>query len=499
MAASRWRLRRRVMSYQTCDLAVIGAGPSALGFLAGLQPRTERRILVIAPGPDTAAPARDHRARKVPRSPKLRQPQVAAAVGHWLRTLPLREASAPSSFAAIGVHGIGGSARYWGGTLSVFPDHVLQANGLNVQELHAAYASLGSLVPVSGNVADRIAPEFRPLAMGAPVARSRRMQHLDGSYCGGRLVVGSARVAIRSSGGEACTGCNKCLSGCATDSIWAPREQDFRALGHEVDFCSALVERIEPQSKDSVTITCSRAGATLRFRARHVVLACGPIPAFVLLAGLVGDPEVRAPLVHSPTFGFALWGGFERRAPMFGMAQAALFARNAGGAIDSIGSLYDGASLTGYPERVFFDDWPRDAAAQAAARFLLFGAIYVNSSWSRCELRMSSDGLAISGAAAPGFVDKAAAVRRLVQSFGREAGAPLVSFQEGGRGVDVHYGDGVPESLRSPQTASRGALSGLPQVTIVGGACFQALPPHYPTLTFMAQALSVGRAFSADV
>jgi hypothetical protein len=230
-----------------------------------------------------------------------------------------------------------------------------------------------------------------------------------------------------------------------------------------------------------------------------VVLATGPIPGFVLLARIAGTQPFEAPLVHSPTFGFALWGGTEPERSMFGMAQAALISRNTEGVAESIGSLYDGRSLVGHGARVFFDDLPRDWAAQIAARFLVFGALYLDSSWSRCRMSMTGGELSITADKAPGYPERALRLRRLVKSFSREAGMPLLSFQEGGLGVDVHYGDGVPPAMRTPDTARRGSLSGLPQVTLVGGACFSALPPHYPTLTFMAQSFAVGQALSEHV
>ena len=72
------------------------------------------------------------------------------------------------------------------------------------------------------------------------------------------MKVGRARISVHRSGTQACSSCGKCLSGCQTDSIWAPKKGDFRTMGHDVDFVQATAVSFQDDGR-RVSVTATMA------------------------------------------------------------------------------------------------------------------------------------------------------------------------------------------------------------------------------------------------
>jgi ferredoxin len=469
------------------DLLVVGAGPSALAFLHGLTRQDGRTILVLAAsGKEQGSPVN---LLDVPRSPKLRQPRVDASLRAWLSSLP--QICVPNErFAPVGIHGFGGSAQYWGGAVGRFDRSALIRNSFDPTSFEEAYQALTRFVPVSSFSAEN-ARVSEPADVY--LRRSNRIAGLDGIHCDARMEVGPATVAIHTSGARACVGCNRCLSGCESNSIWAPTRKDFMSLGHNVAVETGFVSEIRPES-DGFAVRFRTGEEVRSCKARQVVLAAGAIMNFNLLAPLSQTKSPRAPLLNCPSYAFAFLAKPTETGSMFGMAQSAFRMKGEDGEVLSVGCLYDGLSLSSYAEPVFFGSRQLDSVAQRAARWLIFGAGYLDSDNSEVELRRVEGKLIVDARSRPSRKPRGMQIKALLRRFGSEAHKPLVVFQSGQLGIDVHYGGGIPDDL-GVEPGGSGSLRRHPGITVVGGSQFSYLPPDYPTFSLMAASFLCGQQY----
>jgi hypothetical protein len=265
------------------------------------------------------------------------------------------------------------------------------------------------------------------------------------------------------------------------------------SLGHAVAIENGFVSEIRPVG----------GGFTVRFRtgeevrnctAREVVLAAGAVMNFNLLAPLSQMKSPRAPLLNCPSYAFAFLAKPTDTGSMFGMAQSAFRIKGEDGEVLSVGCLYDGLSLSSYAEPVFFGSRQLDIVAQWAARWLIFGASYLDSDNSEVELRRVDGKLIVNARSRPGRESRGRQIKALLRRFGSEVGKPLAVFQSGQLGIDVHYGGGIPDDLWGEPGAS-GSLKGLQGITVVGGSLFSYLPPDYPTFSLMAASFLCGQQY----
>jgi ferredoxin len=470
------------------EVLIIGAGPAGYAFAHALG--NTRNITIIAATPEGRSGGGD--ISRPARSPKLRQPAVAANMNAWRTTAPARIAQGPA-FSYVGLHGWGGAAQHWGASVGIFQADAISRNGFEPAEFEAAYSKCARYVPIAGNEDDALRSHYRAIPGSTSPPRSARVSRLDGRHCGGRFLVGAPRVAVHTNGDSSCTGCNRCLAGCPQASIWHPRRRDFQRLGEHVTTLEGLVVRLKPRARGCDVMLQSPKGAET-IRARTVVLACGPLMTFLLLAKLLEKPT-EARLCHTPSFAFAFWAEREPSTAKFGMANATFELQDERKTI-LFGNLYDGSSLVGYPDKVFSDWGPIDAAAGLAARRLIFGVGFAGSDGSSVTVHRRAETISFESAK-PAGEPQTAQIRETLKAFGREQGLRLLTLRRGVPGVDIHYGGGIPQAFYVPSLAPRGLLSGgLDSVRVVGGANFCYLPPQSPTFSFMAGATLAGSAFA---
>jgi ferredoxin len=472
----------------TAEVLIIGAGPAGYAFARSLSTRHKVVIIASAPAGGPGAKAVSGMAR----SPKLRQPMVRRGVDAWRNSAP-GKIDWNAAFSYIGLHGWGGAAQYWGASVGVFECDAITRNGFNPTEFEAAYAKCAKFVPVAGNEDDALRSRYRAFPKSPSPPRSARIKRLDGHHCEGKFVVGAPRVAVRTSGASSCIGCNRCLSGCSHESIWYPRRQDFESLGEHVETLEGLVVELKPHPHScDVVVRTSTGPATIK--AHTVVLACGPLMTFILLAKVLEKPT-QARLWSTPSFAFAFWAESEPSNARFGMANATFELQEEGEAA-LFGNLYDGSSLIGYPDKVFSDWGAIDMAVGLAARRLIFGVGFASSDGSRVTVRQDAGEITFD-TSTRSRGEQTARIQQTLRTFGREQGLRLLALRPGAPGIDIHYGGGIPLPFYDPSLAPKGTLAGgLDSVRVVGGANFCYLPPQSPTLSFMASATLVGSSLA---
>ncbi|MBL8560341.1 MAG: hypothetical protein JNM47_16590 [Hyphomonadaceae bacterium] len=472
------------------DLAILGRGPAALGFAVGVGGSNVGRVAIVGPraSPDISSPDLGD----FPRSPKLRRPDIAREVDAWRGSL-----MTSGDVALIGIHGVGGGARHWGATCMTFDVADLERNGMDAALFAEGYRYWAQRMPISGNRMDSLAGIYAALPPSGSTPRAAHATSLEGVFADGRVRVGCARVAVETAGTLACTGCNKCLSGCAFDSIWAPSETDFQNALPAAKTIDAEVIGISREA-DGFLLTLRAGDAPAgHVRARKLVLACGAPSTFRLTQNLAAATST-ATLLYHPSFAFVLLAGPTRKAPMFGMAQAAFHLRDREDKELATGAVFAGRSVSGYEQRVFADNILVDRAAQVAAPYFWFGNGYLGSDVGAAHLEMR-DGVraVVDRSAECERTARYGAVRKLLSAWSWRVRAPMLVFMKGRPGVDVHYAGGVPQALQEGFDPKSGALPAIPGLHIVGGAAFRHLPPRSPTLSFIVQAWAAGRRFAA--
>jgi hypothetical protein len=477
------------------DLLIVGGGPSAFAFIAGLARRTMGRSWLVAPSPATKSTEPFRSLRK---TPKLRQTEVDANRIDWLRSLP-QPISGASKFTYIGLHGIGGAAQHWGAGIGLFDPSDLERNGFDSKTFRQGYAEWGNRIPISGNLLDELYQDYSILPITPSVVRSPRVAGLDGCYSNGQLRIGAARNAVHHDGRLACYACNRCLTGCPVKSIWAPSERDFLDLSSSLERIDGRVVSLRPARTPGWLVELRRLDpnrhASEYVHARKVVLACGPLQTFQLLAPLAG-PQARASLKYTPAIAFAFIAPKQRRYAIFGMANATFIWRNQNGAPALFGHLFDGTSLQGFQSRVFSSNIFVDKIASNLAGRLIFGNGFLSSQFGEIGLSAEEHSVRFDFNSSPPRSEvrsEVAEIKKSLRRFAHEVKLPLVAFRLSQPGLDVHYAGGVPR-LFCGKKLPQGRLEGIDDVLVVGGAAFSHLAPQAPTFSFMVQAWMASRS-----
>jgi hypothetical protein len=478
------------------DLLIVGGGPSAFAFVAGLARGTIGRTWLVVPSPATKQSTEWFRSLR--KTPKLRQTEVDANRIDWLRSLP-QSVSGANKFSYIGLHGVGGAAQHWGAGIGLFDPSDLDRNGFDVKTFSEGYAEWGNRIPISGNLLDELYRDYSILPITPSVARSPRIARLDGRYSNGQLRIGAARNAVHHEGRFACYACNRCLTGCPIKSIWVPSLRDFLDLSSCLQRIDGRVVSLRPAHRPGWLVELRRPGpdrlTSEYVYARKVVLACGPMQTFQLLAPLAG-PQARASLKHTPAIAFAFIAPRQKRYEIFGMANATFIWRNQSGASALFGHLFDGTSLQGFQSRVFSSNIFVDKIASNVAGHFIFGNGFLPSHFGEIGLSAEEDSVQFdfnSSASRSEVRSAVAEIKRALRSFAHEANLPLVAFQLSEPGLDVHYAGGVPK-LFCGKKLPEGRLEGIDDILVVGGAAFSHLAPQSPTFSFMVQAWMAGRS-----
>ena len=253
--------------------------------------------------------------------------------------------------------------------------------------------SLSRTWPISGNQDDEFRSEFAclPVATQHLVRISHRIEKLFGNHQEFGVKVGRARISVHRTGEQACSSCGKCLSGCPTDSIWAPKKGDFRATGHDVGFVEATVVSFGDKGQ-RVLVSCNDGKSQAEIEGDDVVLAVDPVNLFRLSDRILtaASPHCSA-LPQSSLRFYVLRGAAPERLLRLGWPKRLIRLETADGHL--YGSLYDGSVLRS-ANPIFLDSRVGDRVAQLLAPWFIFGSVYLSS--ERSTVTMQRQGRSVN-------------------------------------------------------------------------------------------------------
>lgn len=463
------------------DLVIIGAGASAHAFLLGLPSVPRRDILVVAPFQMTGVEGESTIRWPPNASPKLKDPKLRRSANAWQAHIHERF-NTHSDFTYLGFSENGGT-RFWGCSIGVFDANDIATLGFDVAQVDSAYADLSKIIPISGNVRDDLSDHFRSIAPSTSRFRSPSISRMDGIHCGGRLVVGSSRNALKN---DLCTGCSMCSSGCSENALWSADVPAVCAARGDCTIMNGWASAIK-QIGAGYRISVNESESVL---ATSIVLAVDPVSCFALLTTM-DDAYHHAELHHSPAFA---WGaiGYKRQSPseLFGFAHSQVQWIDQT-RVESFGHIFSGYTLS-LSEAPKLDANPVvEAAFKTALPNMVLGNMYFRSDNHPVRLERSGTEITVLPDAFS-IPQKTTALLRDIKTLCRENGLLFLTSKFSHPGTDLHYAGGVPKHL----LATHPNHTSLKNIFVVGGASFRFLPAQSPTFTFMATSYSFAKSLN---
>ena len=467
------------------DIIVIGSGASSYAYLKGLESNSELKSLRIAVVSPQMYKSTTQPIEKKDISPKFLQQKNLLSYSYFLDTFGHFH---ETLFTMIGIHGIGGMARIWGSSVGVFDKESLQKNGLDCEDMYAAYKSLDTFLPVCGNEKDELFKHFN-LSESKTVTISSRVKRLYGKHLNGDLLIGAPRLLVK----DNCKSCNQCLSGCEENSIWYPMKEDFDNLDLNVDFLEGVyVEKLYENR-----ILCSdKNDEEMELTFSHATLAAGVFQNYKLLCSLSEVKDKKSIVYNTPAMAFAFLDLSKNKfKEFFGMGNATFVLKEQQKGI-FYGNLYDGYSLATSKGKVFSKNFVMDKLMKFASRFMVAGAGFTSSNNSHVSIDLKNNEIEIKAEQTKLYETQMNHIQTQLRKFFLENRKIKVQFKKANFGADIHYAGGVPNDLLDKTTIQDGKLKGIESIITVGGSNFQYLPPMSPTFSFMANAYRIGKQFS---
>ena len=406
---------------------------------------------------------------------------------------------------------VGGLSNVWGATMLPYAKRDAAGWEDVFDELGPEYDRVASYVPVAAqhDALAEIYPLPRPC--GPTLLRSEQMNEVlsrsrtHGAALRSRgVLVGAARLAVRSQSGgmdAGCVYCGRCLHGCVYRHIWSS--------SHTVDTLrrhpgfehrpGSIVELVVERSSSVEVRLGSDAADRVPERFDRVFLAAGPISSFAILARS-GLSETKARMLDSATFFLPMvWAGPPpRTAPTMTLSEC--FVR-----IEGTNGM-PAAQLQLYP---YNDSLVERAAALhprlvgalrplvgSAMRSLVIGIGYLHSDVSDAiELSWRSKTVAMAPDLDPASGDAfRSLMRRLPQDLRPLRLVPLTRLAVSeGVGQGYHFGGTYP--MGSPGGSDRlGRPHGCRRVHLTDASVFPSIPAGAITFTAMANASRIVRS-----
>ena len=450
-------------------------------------------------------------------SPKLRTPVLDYVFSGFREAYQLTS----ERFAGRGSLALGGLASAWGAGVACFDSVDLQEFPFPLADLLPSYRTIAARIGISGTGSDDLgsffgteiplqpSPTLETLATTL-LGRYQRRPHVARSH---GITIGRSRNAVLTTdhhGREGCVYCGFCLHGCSYGSIYTPAH-DLAQLVTRPNFTyqqNVFVERVGvTEGGCRVWGRRYEDGAPVEYSARAVFLACGAIGSGKLVLQALHLHDRDVPLLSLPQGAFALW--FPERLgeatpPKFwGLTQLSFVFRQVPEVPNyAFGNIF---STSGLLRSEFIPYLP--VGRRNALRILrlimssmLVGNVFLPGSLADNRMVVRQDGsLKISGGYKPeldAFIDLVR--RRLASALWHYGGVVLPgSFKLSPPGSDMHYAGTVPHRARplAHQCHPNGEVAGLPRIYVVDGAALSSLPAKAHTLTIMANADKIARAF----
>lgn len=514
----------------TLRILIVGSGPAAAGAALALAGR-DCAITVLDVGAELERPNAEALARLGAEEP-----------GHWsesdLRLVtagpvasqqaglpekraagsdyPFRDLGQLDGILATGVHralvsgAYGGFSSVWGAQILPFPRSAFDDWPLSSADLAPHYRAVLSRIPFAAEV-DDLAEELPLHADGAPLPplSPRASQILD-AYTRQRsrlraigLVLGRSRLALHASD---CRLVGLCMSGCPYSLIYSAAHtfDELRRLGQVTYHGGLLATDLgEEDGRATVTTRELHSGATHRFEADRVLVACGAVGTTRLVLSALRRRDQEVLLSESLQFVVPLASRRATEDPR-AVPHHALGQLSAVLPWDDFRD--DPAHLQVYTYNpAFHDALPaplrREPTAGRLLRHLSVALGYLPSAVSprlrvRVENSTSTDQLApisvsseASSRTGPAF---RAVLRRMIRT------APLLDLWPvlprvalAAPGKSYHWGGSFPYATGAPtplQTDLVGRLSCWRRIHLVDAAVFPSIAATTFTLTEMANA-----------
>ncbi|WP_324170930.1 hypothetical protein [Sulfurimonas sp.] len=450
------------------DLVVIGGGASAYGFLKGLGGNNHfknTKVILIYPSEYNA---RTELINIADISPKFLQKKNLLSLSYYLHSFGNY---IEKGFTHIGVHGIGGMARIWGGSIGVFDKKSLIKNNFNPSEFQSIYDEIDSFLPSGCN----------------SIKVSKKIKKLFGNYVNSRLKISFPKLLIK----DNCNNCNQCLAGCDLNSIWYPTKDDFENI-ENLDI-NIMENCFVTNISDNKLTYKNKYNENKYLNSNTIVLAAGTMQNYKLMINLKECKSTKAKLYTTPALAFAFLN-FTRNSEkkFFGMGNATfLIEKNKN--IQFYGNLYDGYSLSISKGKVFSKYRVIDSIYKVLSRFMVVGAGFLSSDNADCNIEYINNTIVIDGKYTDEYYKNIAMILNILKKFLKEKKSIFVHIKKTNIGADLHYAGGVPNELYDINKIIDGQLKGIENVTVVGGSTFSYLPPESPTLSYIANSYRIGK------
>lgn len=465
------------------DMIIVGCGPSSYSFLKGLEKNKKfhnKNIALICP----SKYKENTKAINISDvSPKFLQKNNLLSLSYYLFSL---KNIITDNFTAIGIHGIGGMARIYGGSIGTFDKYSLKRNNLNYDEFMTYYDEMKSFLPYTGNEDDLLMLDCN-IPKTKSITISDRVRKLFGQYANDRFKVAHPRLLVKNS----CNNCNQCLIGCHNDSVWYPNMTDFKNIENiELSIVNdAFVERI-----DTNTISiCDEENKIQVLKTKKIILSAGVIQNYKLLAQSSKIEKKDAKLYTTSAISFAFLNFTTNKTKnFFGMGNATFMLEKDKKTM-LYGNLYDGYSLSVSKGLVFSSFFLIDKIYKMASRYMVAGAGFMSSDNTKCSLSYENDIITISGKYTKKYNESIKYAFLHLKLFTKEIKSIMLHLEKTKIGGDIHYAGGIPQELYDKDLIVNGKLKNLDDVLVLGGSTFSYLPPQSPTLSFMANSYRIGK------
>ena len=465
------------------DIVVIGCGASSYGFLKGLEKNSQlegKKIAILCPNrykSDTLETDINDI------SPKFLQKENLLSLSYYLGTL---SNFIQNNFYHIGVHGIGGMCRLWGGSIGTFDKKTLCRNGFDYNDFVKNYSELEGWLPFSGNKQDSIANYFY-LKYTDSVKVSSRIYKLFGKYLTNTFKVGYPRLLVRNN----CDSCNQCLVGCKNNSVWYPLEQDFL----DINLDATLIKDCYVSKIIGNDISCLKNNKEVIINSKYIVLGAGVIQNYKLLSTLENMKNKKAKIYTTPAFAFAFFKPTKNtEKKFFGMGNATFILEH-NNESSFYGNLYDGYSLSISKGKVFSKNIVIDGLLKIISKYMVFGAGFISSDYALCSIEEHNGNFVVNGEYSKDYQKKMTNLKKNIKKFVRENNGILAYSKKVALGGDIHYGGGIPNDLYVGTLIKDGNLKGISHIKVIGGSTFSYLPPTSPTLSYITNSYRIGKNF----
>lgn len=465
------------------DIAIIGCGPSSFGFLRGLEKNPTykgKKIAIICPKEHLDSSKLNITFKG---SPKLLQPQNRLSANYYEESFGVFELK---DFSFVGIHGIGGMARIWGGSFGVFSQDGLKRNGFYPNEFNEIYKDLESILPLSGNKNDEIAKFYYPLKSTEAPEISDRIKELFGVYS--NLKVGYPRIMLYLDGLRACKKSNQCLAGCKQDSVWYPRLEDFSSDYLETIIVRDLALELFKMDNGYAIKTTNKM-----LKAKKIILAAGALFNFKLLSTFSNTKEAR--LFCTPAFVFAFLSFKPNtKKEFFGMGNATfIIQRERESEPILFGNFYDGYSLAISKGKVFSNNFLIDRLMRPLVARVIAGSGFSSSDNAEVVIKKMDKIIYIKASPTSVYEQTKKETKNILKEFSKWAKTPLITFKSVSFGADIHYAGAIPNDLYDKKLIKDGKLKGLDGLYAIGGSSFSYLEPMSQTLSFIANSYRIGK------